>query len=193
MVTAGSRVSLDEVKKYPAGAIFPDPEAIVAPRDPDWEGRFELAHPAMLDDLAGVVAESPERTPGYDFRLVSRRQMNVLNSVGRDEPGQHRGLTTNPAYMHPSDLDALGLAEGDLVEIRSARASILGVAAADANLRAGLVSMTHSWGEGPDRDADVREIGSNTGRLSAVDIDYERYTGLPRMSNIPVSVSRSAV
>jgi hypothetical protein len=35
----------------------------------------------------------------------------------------------------------------------------------------------------------VREIGANTGRLSAVDSDYERYTGLPRMSNIPVAVA----
>ena len=63
--------------------------------------------------------------------------------------------------------------------------------AADANLRRGLVSMTHSWGDGPDRDADVRTIGANTGRLSPVDVDYERYTGLPRMSNIPVRVERA--
>jgi hypothetical protein len=51
--------------------------------------------------------------------------------------------------------------------------------------------MTHSWGGAPDLDAKVREIGANTGRLSAVDADYERYTGLPRMSNIPVVVTRA--
>ena len=69
----------------------------------------------------------------------------------------------------------------------------LGVVGVDPNLRRGLVSMTHSWGDVPERDHEVREIGGNTGRLSAVDTDYERYTGLPRMSNIPVSLSRATV
>ena len=72
--------------------------------------------------------------------------------AGCDEPGQQRGLTTNPAYMHPLDIDGLGLAAGDLVEIRSPHAGIRGIVEADANLRRGLVSMTHSWGDAPDRD-----------------------------------------
>ncbi len=49
--------------------------------------------------------------------------------------------------------------------------------------------MTHSWGDVPERDAEVRAIGANTGRLTSVETDYERYTGLPRMSNIPVAIS----
>jgi hypothetical protein len=53
--------------------------------------------------------------------------------------------------------------------------------------------MTHSWGDVPERDAEVRTIGANTGRLSSVESDYERYTGLPRMSNIPVAVSRASL
>ncbi len=116
--------------------------------------------------------------------------MNVLNSTGIDIGAQNRGQTFNAAYLHPEDLDALGLRVGDVVRIRSPRAEIRGVVDTDASLRRGLVSMAHSWGAGPDRDAEVREIGGNTGRLSAVDEDYERYTGLPRMSNIPVAVSR---
>ncbi len=206
-VTKGSRIPLEAVKAHPGGAIFADPPVVVAEKDPGWSGRFALASPVMMDDLAaigrlvvadassargagGPAAES-ESGGSWPFRLVSRRQMNVLNSVGCDEPGQLGGRTTNPAHLHPDDLAALGLRDGDLVEIRSARASILGVAASDRNLRRGLVSMTHSWGDAPERDAEVRAIGANTGRLSAVDVDYERYTGLPRMSNIPVSVSRA--
>ena len=111
--------------------------------------------------------------------------MNVLNSVGVDEPEQTRGVTTNPAFLHPEDLAALGLEPGDLVEIRSARAAIPAIVEADAHLRRGLVSMTHSWGDRPERDADVRAIGANTGRLTSVDDDYERYTGLPRNEQYP--------
>ncbi len=190
-VTRGSRIPLAQVRAHPAGAIFPDPPVFVADKDAGWTGRFDLGNATMMADLEALARADGTADEGWPFRLVSRRQMNVLNSVGCDEPGQQRGRTTNPAYMHPADLEALGLEAGDLVEIRSARASIPGVVEIDRNLRRGLVSMTHSWGDGPDLDSKVREVGANTGRLSSVEVDYERYTGLPRMSNIPVAVSRS--
>jgi len=200
MVTKGSRIPLDEIRKHPAGRVYPDPPVTVAPKDEGWTGRLDLGNAQMMQDLAEVAAEGREparagqgagagETRRWPFRLISRRQMNVLNSVGRDIPAQTRGRTTNPAWLHPDDAAALGLAAGGLVEIRSQRASIRAVVGLDPSLRRGLVSMTHSWGDVPECDDRVREIGANTGRLSAVDSDYERYTGLPRMSNIPVSLS----
>ena len=60
----------------------------------------------------------------YPFRLVSRRLKHVLNSTGTELPGLARKGTTNPAYMHPDDVQRLGLVAGDLVEISSPRASI---------------------------------------------------------------------
>ncbi len=198
MVTKGSRISLDEVRRHPEGRLYPEPAVFVAPADEGWEGRLDVGNRQMMEDLAEVAAEGSAGSPldlsdtePWPFRLVSRRQMNVLNSVGQDIPGQNRGLTTNPAYLHPDDLTELGLSKGDVVEIRSQRASILGVVGVDPHLRRGLVSMSHSWGDVPESDHRVREIGANTGRLSAVDSDYERYTGLPRMSNIPVTLSRA--
>lgn len=188
LVTAGSRIPLEEVRRHPAGARFPDPPVFVAPRDEGWKGRFDVGNDVMMKDLDTVATESPSAEDERPFRLVSRRQANVLNSVGWDEPGQQRGRTTNPAHMHPADLEALGLVDGDAVQIRSERATIPAIVATDPDLRRGLVSMSHSWGDGPDRDSEVRRIGANTGRLSAVDRDYEPYTGLPRMSNIPVEV-----
>ncbi len=203
MVTKGSRIPLDEIRRHPEGRLYPDPPITVAPKDEGWTGRLDLGNTQMMEDLAEVAAEGREllragRSAGqgagageaerWPFRLISRRQMNVLNSVGRDIPEQTRGQTTNPAWLHPDDAAALGLASGELVEIRSQRASIRAVVGIDPSLRRGLVSMTHSWGDVPECDDRVREIGANTGRLSAVDSDYERYTGLPRMSNIPVSL-----
>ena len=92
--------------------------------------------------------------------------------------------------MHPDDLAALGLTSGDMVCITSSRASILGVVAAEAGLRRGLVSMSHAFGDIPERDAEVREIGATTARLVSVEHDYDPYTGIPRMSAIPVGVER---
>lgn len=196
MVTKGSRISLDEVRKHPEGRLYPESPVTIAAKDEGWTGRLDLGNGRMMADLAEIAAEGRERDRAgalegerWPFRLISRRQMNVLNSVGRDIPAQTRGQTTNPAWIHPDDAAELGLGAGELVEIRSQRAAIRAVVGLDPSLRRGLVSMTHSWGDVPECDDRVREIGANTGRLSAVDSDYERYTGLPRMSNIPVSLS----
>jgi hypothetical protein len=40
----------------------------------------------------------------------------------------------------------------------------------------------------PDKVADVRQVGSNIGRLTANDVDYDRITGILRMSAIPVRI-----
>jgi len=66
---------------------------------------------------------------------------------------------------------------------------MLGIVEPDATLRAGLVSMVHSFGglPGP-QDKHVRDWGTNPGRLLRVDQDVDRYTGQPRMSNVPVRV-----
>jgi anaerobic selenocysteine-containing dehydrogenase len=152
----------------------------------------------MLAELRGIASEVAdpiaENTGGgqeeFEYRLICRRIQAALNSSGRDLPRLARRKPYNPAYMHPEDLAALGLSPGELAEIRSPHGTILGVVEPDATLRRGLVSMTHAFGDLPERMREVRSIGSNTGLLSAVDRDYDRFTGMPRMSNVPVSVRR---
>jgi hypothetical protein len=75
-----------------------------------------------------------------------------------------------------------------VVELRSARAAIRAIVEGDGDVRPGVVSMAHSFGDVPELDDLFREIGSNTGRLIDVTDHYERYSGQPRMSNVPVTV-----
>ena len=103
-----------------------------------------------------------------------------------------RGRGYNPAFLHPDDLAALGIAPGDVVEITSDHASIRGVAAAAPELRRGVVSMAHCFGDVPEHDERLLEIGSNTGRLVDNEAHFDPHTGIPRMSAIPVSVARAS-
>ena len=119
--------------------------------------------------------------------------MTAYNSSARDLLALRSKWTYNPAFLHPAELERQGLEPGDVVEIHSPHARILGLVEADPSLREGLVSMSHSFGDTPDHDADVRAIGGNTGRLTSVERDYDRFSGLPRMSNIPVRVERTRV
>jgi len=182
-----ARVPLTEVKRHPRGAVFAADPLVVEPADPGWMGRLDVANPEMLAELA--AAQSPwwphdERHP---FRLLCRRHVGALNSSGLDLP---KMLTKpyNPAYLHPDDLAAMGVETGDAVEVRSETGAMLAIAEADPTLRRGLVSMTHAYGDVLAGDARFREAGSNTSRLTRVDADYDRITGMPRMSNVAVAV-----
>jgi anaerobic selenocysteine-containing dehydrogenase len=189
-----ARISFDELRKHPHGAVFPYPEVLVAPKQPGWEGRLEVGASEMMEAL-GDLAERPRAAtdpPGYPLRLISRRMMTAYNSSARDLPALQAKWRYNPAFLHPDELERLGLATGDVVEISSDHASILGVVEADATLRPGLVSMSHAFGDAPEGESAVREVGSNTGRLTSVERDYDSFSGLPRMSDIPVRVERVA-
>jgi anaerobic selenocysteine-containing dehydrogenase len=118
---------------------------------------------------------------------VCRRHVGVLNSSGLDLP-RARAKPYNPAYVHPDDLAAVGLAPGDLARVASPHGAVLAVVEADPTLRRGVVSMTHAYGDVAHGDTAVRQAGTNTSRLTVVDRDFDRITGMPRMSNLPVSL-----
>jgi anaerobic selenocysteine-containing dehydrogenase len=192
-LSSGSRIPLDEVKGHPHGAIFEGEIERVAPKESNASARLELGASEMLAALAELAAEpaaEPARS-AYPFRLISRRMPNVYNSSGRDLPAHRNKRGHNPAFLHPEDLAALGFADGDLIEIRSARASILGIVESEPELLRGVVSMAHAFGDAPERDGEVLEIGSCTGRLVASDRDFDPITGIPRMSAIPVALARA--
>jgi anaerobic selenocysteine-containing dehydrogenase len=184
---AGSRIGLEEIKRHPGGALFPAPEQVVGPKDAGWMGRLDVGNPDMMADLSALLSREQDDA-GYPFRLISRRMPHMINSPNPTLPAnrpQH-----NPAYMHPDDLQALGLAPGSTVLIRSSRAQVTAIVASDATVRRGLVSMSHAWGDAPDADGDVIP-GAPTSRLIDVEARFDRHSGQPQMSNIPVTVSSS--
>ena len=195
-MTEGSRIPLDEVKKYPHGHIFADPSIKVLPKAPGADVRLDVGHGVMMDELREIRTEPVMDGGGYregdDFshRLVSRRMLEVYNSSGRDIAKLTKKWSYNPAFMSPLDCRGLGLRTGDVIEISSARASILGIVEEAPDVSSGVISMAHAWGDVPEEDGNVRTIGSHTGRLTQVDKDYDPYTGMPMMSAIPVNVRK---
>jgi anaerobic selenocysteine-containing dehydrogenase len=188
MVTRGSRIPLDEVKKHPNGALFP--EIIrVAPKDPGHAVRLDVANQGIMDELAEVANEIPAKASGFPYIFIGRRMAHVYNSSGRDLPMIIRkGGTYNPAFMHPDDLEEIGVVSGDVVKITSPHGWVYGIVEADNTVRRGLVSMSHSFGDLPREGADFRLVGSNTSQLTNCADDYDRYSGIPRMSGVPVQV-----
>ncbi|MGE3328650.1 MAG: molybdopterin dinucleotide-binding protein, partial [Acidimicrobiia bacterium] len=58
MLSRGSRIALEEVKRHPRGADFSEPAVFVAPADPDCVARLDVGNVDMMADLASVFAGS---------------------------------------------------------------------------------------------------------------------------------------
>ena len=188
MITRGSRIPLEEVKRHPDGALFPE-TIVAAPKDPDCTARLDVGNPEMMAELAGGAAEPKTPLPDFPYLMICRRSAHVFNSSGLGVPTlMRKGGRYNPAYMHSDDLARLGVQAGGLVELASQHGRVRAVVEADDTLRPGMVSMSHAFGDLPRDDADVRLEGSNTSQLISVEDDFDRWSGIPRMSALPVSV-----
>lgn len=185
----GSPVPYEEVRSSPAPRLFDRPNMIVQPKPDDWQGRLDLAATLVMDNLATIAESGAGADDRFPFRLISRRLNDVVNSCAHDNPPQQRKWTYNPAFVHPADLDQIGVNAGSLVRITSANGQIIGVVEEDTTVRPGCVSMPHSWGRHPDKMQRPRIDGGNTGRLVSIDHGYEKLTGQPLMTGIPVSVT----
>lgn len=187
--TAGSRIPLDTVKRYPGGHIFDTDLIVVEAGDPGNTDRLHIGHPEMMRMLHDVVADSATSEDSrYPYRMLCRRANHMNNSTRKAE--SNRGLAYNPAYLHPEDMRELQVAEHDEILISSSLGVIRAVAAPDAHLLRRTVSMSFGHGAADDPSADPALFGSSPNRLIATDEIFDRFTGQPRMTNVPVAIAR---
>jgi hypothetical protein len=92
--------------------------------------------------------------------------------------------------MNPSDLRAHGLTDGAIVEITVPHASIHGVVRATDEIKPGVISMSHAFGDTDGGVHDVALRGASTNRLVNDEVGYDPITGQCRQSAIPVRVAR---
>ena len=193
IISRHAPVPFEEVKAKATGAghVFDRPPLTVSPKPADWAGRLDIGNADMLEELVKVLEETdaPELS-GFPFRLISRRLLEVNNSGWHDVPLISRRTARNGAFMNPADLKTCGLSDGDPVRIVSPHSMISGIVRVDDTVRQGCISMSHAWGGNPGDDDDPRIAGGNTGRLVPTDREFDRYTGIPRMSTIPVRLER---
>jgi anaerobic selenocysteine-containing dehydrogenase len=180
-----------DLKAYPAGRIYDHPSNVVQPARPGVSGRFDVMPADVAEEigqfLASDLAQATRPDDGHSHLLISRRMNRVMNSLGNNLDATLKRDPVNPAYMHPSELEALGLVPGDRVEIASEHGRIETVAQPDTGVRRGVVSIAHCWGGLPGEDGP----GANTNLLIATDKHLASINMMPRMSAVPVNVRKA--
>jgi anaerobic selenocysteine-containing dehydrogenase len=184
---AGAPVSLDEVKHHPFGYFHPDVQYAL-PGDPATAGRFATMPDDVADEIAVLTKEMASPADRrFPFRLCNRRARHRMNSMGSTLPELLRLMPRNLGHMNPEDMTALDIRPGDWIEIASAHGAIQVMADADGTIRRGVVSVSHGFGGLPGDDA---YLGASPNLLVSTDSDLQSINAMPRMTAIPVNISR---
>jgi anaerobic selenocysteine-containing dehydrogenase len=183
LITRDGRVSLDELREAPHGRVFDFPAEHVQPGRSDEGRHFEVMPGDVRKELDAYAKR--RRPAGHRHLLTVRRMRHVINSLHPASSGSSDQKRHNPAFLHPEDLDALGIVDGARVDITSSYGTVTAVAAPDDRLRRGVVSMAHCFGglpEDPDKE------GACTNLLISTEAGREAHNAMPWMSAVPVSV-----
>jgi anaerobic selenocysteine-containing dehydrogenase len=190
LITAGCLVPPSQVR-----ADTPDGRAIVyadrapvvlpAPEAAD-PARFTLTPDAVIAELTARLAVAP--VPDAGFRLISRRTKHVFNSSGHQYAALAAKGRSNFAHMNPDDMARLGIADESPIEIAGKAGALFGIAKATPEIRPGVISMAHAFGDFDTGLAGVRAHGNTTNRLVDETAGYDPITGQSRQSAIPVTV-----
>lgn len=184
---------LEEIRRHPLGLLFDDDPQFVEPGDPASTARFTVMPADVFAEMREVSAEPVDQCSllgdgrAAGFRLIVRRNRDMYNSTGRFVPSIRARAPINPAYLNPQDMAALGVSDGDTIEIIGAYDRIRATVAADAALRSGVVSISHGFGGLPDREPDD-SAGVSTNLLTTTDAELQTINAMPRMSALAVDI-----
>ncbi len=194
LVLHGAPHTLDGLKAAPHGLHAEIAQDVVLPADDNADGLFDPMPSDVAAELQAFLGE--QGAPGqwqrdgrsFTHLLASRRMRDLFNSNGRFVDSVRKRTPWNPAFMNPQEMAELGILPGDRIAIESAHGEVVAVAEADADLRRGVVSLAHGWGDPPDSNSDVEQSGTPVNRLIDNDRHYEPINSMPHMSAIPVNI-----
>ncbi|MFP2990255.1 molybdopterin-dependent oxidoreductase [Mycobacterium intracellulare] len=181
-------LTLDTLKANPNGIDF----GPMVPQLPDILGtpdkKIRLAPQYLLDDLPRLAARM-ER-PAEPLVLVSRRHLRSNNTWLHNVPALMKGKDRCTLLIHPDDAARCGIADNDIVTVKSEAGEIrVPVEITDA-IKPGVVSMPHGWGHGkPGTRMTVanRSPGANTNVLSPPTF-VDQPSGNGVLNGIPVTI-----
>jgi anaerobic selenocysteine-containing dehydrogenase len=187
MTAERGRVPFTDLVAARHGRLVGDSGAVVGPATEDG-ARHRLA--LMPDDVRAELRAAltdTAVTEQFPLLLTVRRIREAVNSTGTRVPGLVPG-GTNPAGLHPDDLAGLGIADGQVVTLRSVSGRLRATVRADATLARGTVSMTHCFGSVDPRS----KVGVNVNALTGTGDGVQTINAMPTMTAVPVAVERAA-
>lgn len=145
-----SGLTLADLEAAPHGLDLGPLRASLLDRLQTASGCIECAPDLLLQELerARRVFGALDTEDPTVLRLIGRRELRSNNSWMHNAPRLIKGRPRHHLLMHPTDLAARGLSDGQRVQIRSAVGSVCTEVQADPALMPGVVSLPHGYGHG---------------------------------------------
>jgi formate dehydrogenase len=186
--------SFRRLLREPHGRARPEPQGgdFLGARVLTEDGKVNLAPAALLAEARRLEgAFEAERGAAGELRLITRRHVKTHNSWTHNATAFAREGETNHVYLHPDDAARLGLADGDVADVRSKTATVRLPVRTLPDLMPGTVALPHGWGHQHARGltAASRTAGVNVNLLAADGPDAaDPVSGMAHLTGIPVEV-----
>lgn len=183
------RLSLATLDDYPHGLDLGALRPNLAGRLKTGDAHIQAAPEPMMADLARFNAVPP---PAADeLTLIGRRHVRSNNSWMHNYHRLVKGKPRHQLLMHPQDMTARGLADGQQVRIRSRVGEVEVQVLGSLDMMPGVVSLPHGWGH--QRTGVKLDIAQGQPGVSANDLTDERQldavSGNAVLNGVPVQVA----
>ncbi|MCA9611086.1 MAG: molybdopterin-dependent oxidoreductase, partial [Myxococcales bacterium] len=150
MLRVTGQPGFEKVLEDPHGTLRPDHRGgdFLGARVVTDDGRLHLA-PAALVEKARALDDAfrEEKRSAKRLRLITKRAVTTHNSWTHNledfVAGERGG---NHLYVHPDDLERLGLRDGDLADVRTDAGAVRVPVRRLRELMPGTVALPHGWG-----------------------------------------------
>lgn len=183
-------LTLDKVKAYPHGVDIGPLEPGLPERLATPDKTLQLA-PALFEQDLQALAAKLDEAPPEGLLLIGRRHLRSNNSWLHNSYRLVKGPNRCTAMLHPDDAAALGVHEGQEVDVATRVGSIRLPAEVTGDIMPGVVSVPHGFGHA--RDGVQLQVARDVAPgVSVNDITdeqlYDPLTGMAIINGVPVTV-----
>ncbi|MCY1358036.1 anaerobic dimethyl sulfoxide reductase, A subunit, DmsA/YnfE family [compost metagenome] len=182
------KLSLARLREHPHGIDLGALKPNLAGRLKTTSGKVEAAPAILLGDLDRFAAQTVPREG--QLVLIGRRHVRSNNSWMHNYHRLVKGKPRHQLLMHPNDLEARALVDGQRVRVRSRVGAIEVEVVASDEMMPGVVSLPHGWGHS--RPGVRMGIASEQPGASVNDLTDERHldavSGNAALNGVPVEV-----
>lgn len=196
MLKRSGRITLEQVRASEHGIVYGERTMGHFLEFFRKQGRtVELCPERLAGELRLALAGDPlvASPPTGQYRIISRRRNGMMNAsltetsgnIGKDE-------TADTVEINEHDAMAASIEQDDLVEIRSATATITARAHLSGDIRRRTVTLAQGWGSPLYDPASSREVflrGNERNKLVS-DLDLDPLSAVPRLNGTLVTIAR---
>lgn len=185
-------LSLADLEAAPNGIDLGPLRPCLADRVGHSDGKIHAAHPDLLAELERFRAKL-ETATSDDILLIGRRHVRSNNSWLHNSRRLIKGSDRCTLMLNPEDAKQRGIADGDLVLVRSRVGEISVAAELTDSVMPGVASLPHGYGH--HRDGTKLSVASERPGVSLNDLTdpalFDALSGNAVLNGVPVTLARA--